>query len=511
MKALPEPVVRVRPVLSMGYAWALLNSGDLEAAEPRLRDVERWLDGTMDTGERPDGPATQMVISDGPRVGTLRSELAAARVYLAQALGDVPGTVEHAQKALDLVAEGDHAARATAVALLALAFWARGDLEAAHRTFSDALASMRLSGHELDAIRGMFVLADIRVAQGRLHEAVRGYERGLQLATEVVHPTPPETDELYLGLSEVHREWGELGAATAFLETLRQAAGQTAHITNRQRWCTAMARIHEARGDLTGALGLLEEAENHDLRNPLPRVRPIAAAKVRIRIAQGRLGEAMSWARDRRLSVDDDLSFLREFEHVTLARVLIAQHRAGGDEHPLAEAARLLDRLRIAAEAGGRMGSVIEILVLQALTRQAAGTVREALDPLTRALGMAEPEGYLRVFVDEGSQMRDLLRHATARGVAGKYTRRLLSAFDEPKEPAGTSSRGAAAGSVQALTTRELEILRLIAAGLRNQEIADHLSISGATVKRHIANAYGKLGVTHRTEALVRAKELRLL
>ena len=154
---------------------------------------------------------------------------------------------------------------------------------------------------------------------------------------------------------------------------------------------------------------------------------------------------------------------------------------------------------------------MIEILMLQSLTQQALGNIRRGFDPLTRALELAEPEGYLRVFVDEGTRMRDFLRHAAARGVAGEYTRRVLAAFDAPKRPATEPGEAAAVGSAQSLTTRELEIVRLIAAGMRNQEIADLLSISSATVKRHIANAYGKLGASHRTEALVRAKEMGLL
>jgi LuxR family transcriptional regulator, maltose regulon positive regulatory protein len=162
--------------------------------------------------------------------------------------------------------------------------------------------------------------------------------------------------------------------------------------------------------------------------------------------------------------------------------------------------------------------------VLQSLARQALGQTRGALDHLAQALALGEPEGFLRLYLDQGTQIRDLLRTAVARGLAGEYARRVLAAFDAPPlrrtaaPVALTAPAGGAGGvttgamsAVQALTTRELEILRLIAAGLRNQEIADHLSISAATVKRHIANAYGKLGAGHRTEALVRAAELKLL
>lgn len=511
VKALPDALVRARPVLSMGYAWALLNSGELEAAEIRMRDVERWLDATADVSRREEGAASEMVVVDKERLRSLPVELASARVYLAQTLGDIPGTVEHAKRSLDLISEGDPAARATATALVALALWGNGELEAAHRTFADAIASMRMAGDTPSAIRGTFVLGDIRAAQGRLHEAESAYQRGLQLVAEQVQPAAPEADELYLGLSELQREWGDLEGAAEFLLTIAVSAERAEHAGNRQRWCTAMARVQEARGDLDGALNLLQEAEGIHVRNPLPRVRPIAAMEARIWIAQGRLVKAMDWARERGLSVEDDLSYMREFEHVTLARLLVARGDTDGGDRSLREAVGLLERLTIAAERGGRTGSVIETLVLRALAQQALGNFRGSLDPLERSLALAEPEGYLRVFVDEGIRMRDLLRHATARGIAVEYTRRVLSAFDEPARPVATPGPVPVAGTTQLLTARELVILRLIAAGLRNQEIARQLFISPATVKRHIANTYLKLGVSHRTEALARASELKLL
>ena len=500
VKTLPETVVRKRPVLCMGYAWALLNSGELEAAEPRLRCAEEWLQKSESSNE----------VSDEPRFRSLSAELAAARVYLAQALGDTPGSLEHATRALELIPEGDDAARATGLALLALARWGRGDLDGGYRTFADALATMRKVGHDLDAVRGTFVLGDIRVAQGRLRESVSIYEKGLELARDAAHAGLAETDELHLGLSEVYREWNDLPSAMTHLDTIARSAARSAYSGNKLRWCTAMARVHEARGELDSALEMLHQAEANERRDPLPRLRPIPALRARVHLAHGNLSDALDWARKTRLSADDDLSYVREFEHVTFARVLIVRHGTRDGERSTDDAVRLLERLATAAEAGGRIGSLIEVLALHALAQHAIGNLRPALDSLTRALGLAEPEGYLRVFLDEGSRMRELLRHATTRGLAGEYTRRVLAAFDAPKPPVAPPADDAA-GMLQPLTTREREILRLIAAGLRNQEIADHLSISAATVKRHIANAYAKLGAGHRTEALARAAELKLL
>jgi LuxR family maltose regulon positive regulatory protein len=482
VKTLPDALVRSRPALSMGYAWGLLNSGELEAAEPRLCDVERWLDEHADA--------------------RLSSELAAARVYLNQSLGDTPGTLEHAERNLALIPRDNHAARATGVALVALARWGRGELEAAHWTFSEALGEMRLAGQDLDVIRGMFVLGDLRAAQGRLRDAAEAYAQGLKAAGEAGPSAPVETDELHLGLAELHREWNDLPAAAAHLDAIVRAADYATYRGNRLRWCTAMAAVAEARGNLARAFVELEEAEHNERRDPIPRVRPIPALKARVRILQGRFEDAVDWARHANITAHDDLTYLHEFEHMVFARVLIA--RADKDVVPF------LERLQVAAQRGGRAGSVIEILVLQALAQQALGSARPALDALAQAITLAEPEGFLRVFLDNGDRMRELLKTATARGLAGEYTRRVLAAFDAPEQPVIPVSTSPD-GMMQALTTREHEILRLISGGLRNQEIAETLSISAATVKRHIANAYGKLGAGHRTEALKKAAELKLL
>jgi LuxR family maltose regulon positive regulatory protein len=496
VKRLPNDVVAARPVLAMGYAWALLNSGELEAAELTLNEIERALAGDP----------SAFIIADPRRFQSLPVELASARVYLAQSRGEVPGSLEHAILALERVPPDDHAARATGLALVALARWGRGDLEQAHGDFTSALTAMRLAGHESDALRGTFVLGDLRVAQGRLREAVDQYERGLALARETSRFSDAEIDELHLGLSDVHREWNDLARATRHLDAIIERQS-SAHRGNRQRWCVAMARVHEARGELNSALELLREAETHERPDPLPRVRPIPALIARLQIARGDLDAATSWAQHAAIEDDDPPSYLREFEHATLARLSIARRRSLNDR-----VLPFLERLRVAAQAGGRVGSVIELLILQALTHHALGNQRPSLAALGEALALGEPEGFLRVFLDEGNGMRDLLRTAVARGQGGAYARRVLAAFERPApSPVTRPGTGESAGESQALTARELEILRLIAAGLRNAEIATHLSISAATVKRHIANAYGKLGVEHRTEALVRAAELKLL
>ena len=419
LKALPDELVRTRPVLSVGYAYALLESGELEAAEARLQDAERWLDTPAVMGKQ-----VKMVVVDEEQFRSLPARIAVYRAAHSQALGDVAGTVKYARRALDLTPEGDHIGRGAAGALLGLASWATGDLE----------------------------------------------------------------------------------AATRHLQTSKELGKRAGLPENRYRWCVSMARINEAQGDLDSALDLLHEAERLYFVGFTPNVRPMAALKTRIWVGQGRLAEALAWAQEQELSVEDDLSYLREFEHITLARLLIAQHRSEREERPIHEAMELLKRLLKAAEEGGRTGSVIEILVLHALAHQAQGDIPSALVPLERALALAEPEGYVRIFVDEGPPMAELLREAAKHGTAPNYSGQLLTAFGKAE---GTTP--VAQLLIEPLSERELEVLRLLATELTGPEIAGELMVSLNTMRTHTKNIYSKLGVNNRRAAVRRAEELDLL
>jgi LuxR family maltose regulon positive regulatory protein len=510
LRSLPDAQVCRRPVLSARYASALLLGGELAGVEDRLRDAERWLEVAADRRERPEDAAS-MVVADEEEFRRLPGALAISRAGQALILGDVAGTVRHARRALARLPEDDQLGRGSAAALLGLASWAGGDLAAAHRSYAEGMAGVQRAGHISGALGCAIALADIRIAQGRLREAARTYEHALQLAAEQGAPVMRGTAGLHVGLAELHREWGDLDAASEHLQRSQELGEHTGLPQHPYRWRVALARIKEAQGDSEGALALLDEAERRYAGDFFPEVRPIAALRARVWVAQGRLPDAEGWARERGLSPEDDLSYLREFEHTTLARVLLARQARDRDEGAGYRAVRLLERLIAAAQAGERAGSAIEMLVLLSLAHRARGDLSAALAPLERALALAEPEGYVRTFVDEGEAMRDLLRHAVARGVAGAYARRLLAAYDAFPQPVPGPARAEVATLAEPLTERELAVLRLVAAGLRNQEIADQLFISLATVKRHIANAYGKLGVGHRTEAIARANELHLL
>jgi LuxR family maltose regulon positive regulatory protein len=311
---------------------------------------------------------------------------------------------------------------------------------------------------------------------------------------------------MYVGMSEIACERDDLHAARQLLLRSQELGEHTGLPQNRYRWRVAMARVAQAEGNVAGALGLLDEAERLYVSDFFPNVRPVPALRTRVWIAQGRLGEALGWVREQGLSVDDDLSYLREFEHITLARLLLARYRGEGAERSAHEAARLLERLLRAAEEGQRTGRVIEILVLRALANQALRDIPAALGFLNRAVTLAEPESYVRVFADEGRPMTSLLKAAAKQGTRQDYVRRLLAAAS------GTEHNGPVEQAlIEPLSDRELDVLRLLGTELDGPAIARELMVSLNTMRTHTKNIYAKLGVTNRRAAVRRAAELNLL
>ncbi len=494
---IPYDLVRRRPVLAVAFIGALMSLGDFEKVEGRLDDLEQLL---------ADPPADMVVLEEG-ELARVPGGIETYRAALALVGGDPAGTVSHADLAIARAAPGDDLTVAAASALAGLASWGGGDLEAAHRGYSVAVKGLERAGNISDVLGCSITLGDLRITQGRLHDALRTYEDALRLAAahEVDGPLRGTAD-MVIGLSQIAFERNDLPATAAHLQRV-DALGERLGLPQfPYRWRVARARFREAEGDLAGAVALLEEAERIYVGDYSPNVRPVEAQRARVLVAQGRIDEAFDWARTQNLAPDDDLAYVREYEHLTLARILMHQQDTSGKA--MRTAYGLLDRLRIAAEEGGRSGSLIEILTLQALAHHAEHgrhDVSGALVPLEQALRLAEPEGYVRVFVGEGSPMTALLEALVRRDPSWHYPRRLLGAFE--RAPTGPVDQVL----VDPLSAREMDVLRLLATDLDGPEISRRLYISLNTVRTHTKNVYAKLGVNSRRTAVTRAGELGLL
>ena len=495
VERLPEQVLASRPVLSNGYAGALMATGQFEGAERHLANAERWLEAPVDQQE-------EMVVADDQGFHDLPAGVAVHRAGLALVTGDPVATVAHAQRAQSLLDQGHDLGQAAAAALIGLATWTGGDLETARDAYATSLANMRRAGHLADVLGLSIALADIQVTQGGLRDALHTYEQALKLNPDDGGPVLRGTADMYVGMSALHRERNDLPTARQLLARSEELGAHAGLPQNPYRWRVAMAQLSEAEGDLDAAAEWLEEAERLYVGDFSPNVRPVPATRARIWVRQGRTAAALAWARNEGLGVEDDLSYLREYEHVTLARALLGQHQVDGS---LAQAALLLDRLLDEADAGHRTGSVIEILVLRTLAHQLRGDVPAALVALARALALAEPEGYSRMFLDEGVPMMALLRIAAEQGIAGAYVERLLATASRPAEV-----RTNAQGLIDPLSARELDVLRLLGGDLAGPEIADELVVSLHTVRTHSKNIYAKLGVNNRRAAVRRGEELGL-
>jgi LuxR family maltose regulon positive regulatory protein len=502
LKALPDDAVRRSPVLSVFFGYMLMVSGDLDAAESRFDDAERALAAVPDASAPPWAKTEEL--------RTLPATIAVYRASLAQARGDVAGTAEHARHALGLAGPSDHLARGGAAGFLGLAAWAQGDVTSALETFTQAVASLHAAGNLVDELSSTVVLADMWLAAGQPSRARRLYLRALQVSEAHGVPVLRATPDLHVGLSEIDCEVGDLDSAKRHLEAAAALGEGAAMTESRYRWFVAMGRVAEITGDPEGAVKLLDQAEQLYRRGFFPDLRPIAALKARVWIAQGKLSEATDWANERGVSASDDAGYLSEFDHLTFVRLLIARHRAQPDTRAIRQAVGLLDRLLEAAETSGRAGSLIEIRVLRALAQDAQGDRTQALQLLGQAWTQSpEPDSYARLFLDEGAPMVELLRDAEEQGLAGDHPRRLLS-LSAADEDGGARQR-LAPTSAEALSQRELEVLRLLDTELTGPEIARELFVSQNTLRTHTKHIFTKLEVTTRRAAVRRGRERGLM
>jgi LuxR family maltose regulon positive regulatory protein len=493
---LPDSLVRARPGLCLAKAWALHGVGQLDAVEPYLRSVEQIL--------RPAEAGRSATDVDPAEAERMLGEAAVIRALIPQLKGDMPRAITLTRQALQRLPEDARHLRGTATFNLAEASYLQGDVRTAGRSYAQAVELSR-GENDLMASIGLMRLAELHVLGGRLRQAAATYDEMQRLIPEP-GGAPYIAGLVDYGLGDLLRERNELDAAARRLRRGLERGKRMVEPRLLLSGHVALARVLQAQGDGPAALDAIREAlrvqqqYNVSWTWGLP---PPAAFQARLWLVQGDVASAERWAREEALDATGEIPFRWEVAYLTLARLYLAQERADA-------ALGLLGRLQAAAREGGRLGRVVEALALQALAFQAQEQPAEALDALAEALALAEPEGYVRLFVDEGNPMAHLLYRAVEKGIRPAYGGRLLAAFevqtvDRSPEPGGESPL------VEPLSQREIEVLQRIAEGLTNREIAQKLVIAPGTVKVHTSNIYGKLGVRSRTQAVARARALGIL
>ncbi len=501
LDALPQQVVRSHPRLCIDQAWVLHLNHRPDAIEPVLQDAERGLESS--------DLAEQDVIS------SWLGEVLALRAWVKRSQGDLAEAIELSYQALERLTEEHVFALCLNLVSLAGALRYLGDTAEAIQVLTDCIPLCQAAGNYLGVMADTNDLAELWLMQGHLHQAKTVLGDALQWADQQGVQQMPATSMVYAKLGDVLREQNDLQAAEDHLSTAIKISQGRLAIVSGQAYLH-LARLKHARGDAAGARNTLKQAQQAVQGWETPEIAAdMAAHQARLWLAQDDLPAAIRWVHQSGIRSNKEPIYLHEFELLTLARVLIAQGRTQRDQGSLVEAMELLKRLRQTAEAGERMGRVIEILMLQALALSqtpvegtARGETNPALIALERALVLAEPEGYVRMFVDEGEPMARLLYEVASWGIAPEYAGQLLAAFPDvvsaqPKRPPPEM--------VEPLSSREIEVLGLIAEGHSNQEIAARLFVSLNTVKVHCSHIYGKLGVKSRTQAVAKAETLGIL
>ncbi len=443
--------------------------------------------------------------------------LATGHAWLAYLCGDAEGMVAFASEAHKALGDGEAMLNSVYQLNLALADWLRGRLGEAEGALESCVARWRAADQLVLAAGGCNFLGQVLRGQGRLDAALGTYDQLLQITARPGRASLPVVGIGYVGIAEIEYQRNELEAALRHVTDGISRCRQLSQTDPLAAGLATLAWIRQAQGDRAGAVETMAEAGRAgpspaaaDLLNPVP------AHRARLLLAQGDIAAAARWTEERGLNPDDQPVYAREREYLVLARVMIARNLPG-------RALALLERLAAAAESQDRTGSLIEMQALQALALAADGHEASAVIALTGALTLACPQGYVRVFADEGAPMGALLgrmvaaqreEQAPARQVPLGSLASILQAFDgtdRRADPARGSANAAVLGMPEPLTAREMEVLGLLAAGTPNPRIAEQLVVTVDTVKKHVSHLLGKLGAANRTQAVTRARQLGLI
>ncbi|MFC1926424.1 LuxR C-terminal-related transcriptional regulator [Chloroflexota bacterium] len=500
LEKLPSALIANRPLTCIYGARANQLTGHQDAVEPLLQSAE----SAMSRSEE-GHPAASF-----PDHAIMRYRVAVIRITGSLLEGDTERTIELCHKVLKYLPEDDLIAHAAVLGDLGISYWLLGQIPAARRYLEKANTLGQASGNFYYSLFTMSYLGEIHRVQGHLYQAAEQHREALELGSRWGGNEPlPATGDACVNLSRVLYEWNDINGAIQHASLGAQLAERGGVIRTILIGYSLLAWQNQACGNTKAVTEALRQAEGIIPKSNPHTIIHALARKALIALAQGDLDAANRWAasQEPKLSLQDIPDFWSELPYLTLVRIHLAQGKV--DEIP-----GLLDNLAQKVEAEQRTGSLIEILALQSIALQARDETDQALKTLERALYLAEPEGYVRTFIDEGEPMAKLLRLAASRSIAKKYVRKLLVSFHLGPEfqhiVLPTESAAYTSPIVEPLSKRELEVLRLIVAGMSNREIADKLIIGEGTVKTHINNIYGKLDVQSRTQAIVQARELKL-
>jgi ATP/maltotriose-dependent transcriptional regulator MalT len=485
-----EELVPLRPMLSIDKAWALILTGQSEPVEALLLQAERLI---------PDDAADE-------QSQHMRGNIAAIRSYMATILGDVTGGLDLGRHALAILPESDLSVRAVVHLALGSALVLRGEYDPAIQLVEQASRLGKLSGNIQVAVLAKSSLANLLMTLGQYHRSEENYRQALLLATQPNGQMLPMAAHVYSGLSRLMYEWNDLNAA---LENAQKAFDLGQSWGDVDTLVTAhgmLARIRQALGDEKGAEESISSAERLVRMHQIASGGPgwVEMVHVSLWLAQGNLAACKDW----RKAHADLLSGQTGGDgstRLTLARILLAE----GNQ---TAAMQLISKLLQESDSLGHIGALIELLVFQALACQLSGDISSGLQSLERAIVLAAPEGFARVFLDQGAPLKSLLMQLKVeRPDLKKHLQRLLASFEDAASVLSQSSTGIPQPLIDPLSRRELEVLRLVAAGKSNQQIADELFLATGTIKKHLNNIFGKLSVQNRTECVSRARELQLL
>lgn len=520
LASLPTTVLDARPALWVMYGSALLLAGQLTSVEQKLQAAEAALQGAeLDdktkflvgfiasaraalssyvlTGQ-PTGVVQKLQAAEAALQDTEADEksqdlvglVTPIRAALAINQHQVETVIIQSRRALEYL-PSDNPFRITPTWLLGVAYQLQGDRAAASQAYTEAISMSQAVGAFLITIPATIGLGNIQEKENQLYLAAESYRRGLQLGDDQPLPVACEAQ---LGLARIFYEWNDLDTAQQHRQQSVQLARQLENTDNIISCEVFLARLKLAQGDVVGAAAILAEAgqfvRQHNFMHRMPEV---AAAQVLTSLHQGNLAEAAHLAETHELPISQ-------------ARVHLAQ----GDT---SAALAVLGPLRQQVEAKGWADERLKVMILQAIALHAHGEKDKAAQLLGDALALAEPGGFTRIFVDEGPPMARLLYEAQTCGIAPDYIRRLLAAFPDAEAEKTDLSKSQAPKSemIELLSGRELEVLKLMAQGLKYNQIAEQLIVSLNTIRSHTKNIYGKLGATNRTQAIEKARDINLL